>query len=391
MTRPTLELAGIFRRHGPNYRETHSLPVHQHKLMRAIETCRTAALGGHVETCGHCEHTRNSYNSCRNRHCPKCQGRARDQWLAQRKAELLPVPYFHVVFTLPQAIATIAYQNKATVYGLLFQTAAAALLTIARDPKHLGAEAGFFGVLHTWGQTLQHHPHIHCVVAGGGLSADRQRWIRCRPRYCLPVKVLSALFRRLFLEALQKAFDKGLLQFFSELEPLRQPAAFATYLKCVRRSKWVVYAKAPFGGPEQAIAYLGRYTHRVAISNHRLRSLANGQVSFEWKDYRDQSQSKTMTLEAEEFIRRFLLHSLPPGFQRIRHYGFLANVHRRENVSLCRELLTHDPTGLLPAIAPADPDEAVLDQLPLCPVCGIGVMIRIERLPPLPAPGVDSS
>ena len=390
MTRPTLELAGIFRRHGPGYRETHSLPVHHHKLMRAIETCRTAALGGHVEKCGHCQHTRNSYNSCWNRHCPKCQGTARDQWLAQRKAELLPVPYFHVVFTLPQAIAAIAYQNKAAVYGLLFQTAAAALLTIARDPKHLGTEAGFFGVLHTWGQTLQHHPHIHCVVAGGGLSADRRRWIRCRPRYYLPVRVLSALFRRLFLEALQKAYRSQQLQFFSELEPLREPAVFAAYLKRPRSSQWVVYAKAPFGGPEQAIAYLGRYTHRVAISNHRLRSLANGQVSFEWKD-RDQNQSKTMTLEAGEFIRRFLLHSLPPGFQRIRHYGFLANVHRRENLALCRELLTHDPAALLPAIAPAGPDEAFLDQLPLCPVCGIGVMIRIERLLPLPAPGVDSS
>lgn len=392
MLRPTLELADVLRQHGPAYRQAHALPLHQHQLMRAIEACRTAALGGHVEKCDHCQYTRNSYNSCRNRHCPKCQGKARDKWLADRRAELLPVEYFHVVFTLPQAIAAIAYHNKTVVYDLLFRAVATTLLTIARDPKHLGAEAGFFAVLHSWGQTLQYHPHLHCVVPGGGLSSDRKRWIRCRPGYCLPVRVLSALFRRLFVESLEQAYQQGKLQFFSELEPLQDPAAFAAYLKRIRSRKWVVYAKAPFGGPQQVLAYLGRYTHRVAISNQRLRHLQDDKVTFDWKDYRDQNRSKTMTLDAEEFIRRFLLHALPPRFQRIRHYGFLANVQRRKNIALCRELLTADLTQLLPEITPADPDEELLDKQTLCPLCRIGLMIRVERLLPLAWPQwVDSS
>ncbi len=392
MPRPTLELADILRQHGPAYRQAHALPVQQHQLMRAIETCRTAALGGHVEKCDHCQYTRNSYNSCRNRHCPKCQGKARDKWLADRRSELLPVEYFHVVFTLPPAIAAIAYQNKPVVYDLLFRAVAATLLTIARDPKHLGAEPGFFAVLHSWGQTLQHHPHLHCVVAAGGLSADRKRWIRCRPGFCLPVKVLSALFRRLFLDSLQRAYEQGKLQFFSELERLHSAPTFAAYVKRIRMRQWVVYAKAPFGGPQQVLGYLGRYTHRVALSNQRLRRLEGDQVTFDWKDYRDHSRNKTMTLPAEEFIRRFLLHALPPRFQRIRHYGFLANVHRRQNIALCRELLTTDRTQLLPEITPSDPDEVILDQPRLCPLCRIGLMIRIERLLPLSLPElVDSS
>jgi putative transposase/transposase-like zinc-binding protein len=395
MSRPAVELADIFRQHGPAYREAHALPLHQLKLMQAIETCRTAALGGHVQQCDQCDHIRVSYNSCRNRHCPKCQGQARAEWLEKRKAELLPVEYFHVVFTLPEPLAAIAYQNKAAVYDILFRTAAETLLTIARDPQHLGAEIGFFAVLHTWGQNLHHHPHLHCVVPGGGLSRDHERWIACRPGFFLPVRVLSRLFRRLFLEALQKAFQADQLQFFSHLEPLRDPAAFAAYLKPLRETEWVVYAKPPFGGPEQVLTYLGRYTHRVAISNQRLASLQDGKVSFQWKDYRHHNRAKTMTLEAEEFIRRFLLHALPPQFQRIRNYGFLANSHRREKLALCQQLLTADPTGLLPVILAAvafTPAQA--DDPRQCPACGRGVMVRIETFLPGCSPdvsGIDSS
>lgn len=391
MARPALELAGIFRQHGPAYRQAHSLPVHQHQLMRAIESCRTAALGGHVEECGQCQHTRISYNSCRNRHCPKCQGKERANWLDRRKSELLPVEYFHVVFTLPEPIAAMAFQNKAAVYDILFRAAAETLLTIAGDPKHLGAEIGFFAILHTWGQSLQLHPHLHCVVPGGGLSLDYDRWLACRPGFFLPVRVLSRLFRRLFLDALQKAFDHGKLQFFSELEPLRQPQAFTKYLKPLRESEWVVYAKPPFGGPEQVLGYLARYTNRVAISNQRLVSLENDQISFQWKDYKHRNRIRVMTLEAREFIRRFLLHALPPHFQRIRYYGFLANTRRREKLALCRKLLSSDPTGLLPLMTVA---AAVAGIVPKpdpvrCPVCCAGLMIRIQTLP-RPA-GIDSS
>jgi hypothetical protein len=390
-----MELADIFRQYGPGYRQTHPLPASQHQLMRAIEHCRTAALAGHVEQCSRdsCAHTRNSYNSCRNRHCPKCQAPARRKWLAQRKAELLPVPYFHVVFTLPAPLRCIAFQNKAVMYDLLFRSAADTLLTIARDPRHLGAEIGFFGILHTWGQNLQHHPHVHFVVPGGGLSSDRQHWMRPRrPRFLVPVRVLAALFRRLLLAAVQAAFAQRKLQFFSELQPLQDASAFAAYLKPLANIAWVVHAKPPFGGPQQVLAYLGRYTHRVAISNDRLLGCANGQVSFQWKDYRDRSRSKTMTLDAEEFIRRFLLHALPSGFQRIRYYGFLTNMHRRRNLELCRRLLTADPTQLLPDIAPAETDEILLNRGTRCPVCGVGLMVRLQRLLPLTrVAAVDSS
>jgi hypothetical protein len=324
MTAPTPELADIFRQHGAAYRQTHALPLHQHRLMQAIENCRTAALGGAVEWCDHCQNTRIVYRSCRNRHCPKCQGLARERWIQQRLAELLPVEYFHVVFTVPEQIAAIAFYNKEVVYQILFRTVAATLLTIARDPQHLGAAIGFFAVLHTWGQNLHLHPHLHCVVPGGGLSPDGE-WKACLPGFFLPVRVLSRLFRRLFLEALEKAYADGELQFFSDLEPLREASAFAQYLAPVRQTEWVVYAKPPFGGPPQVIEYLGRYTHRVAISNQRLLALAEDQVSFRWKDYRHPEQQKVMTVSAEEFIRRFLLHALPPGFQRIRYFGLLAN------------------------------------------------------------------
>lgn len=385
MPRPALELADIFRRHGPAYRQSHSLPLPQHRLMRAIENCRTAALGGHRDQCDQCDHVRLSYNSCRNRHCPKCQGKQRAQWLDQRKADLLPLEYFHVVFTLPPAVAAIAYQNQGVVYDILFRTAAQTLLTLARDPKHLGAEIGFFAILHTWGQNLHYHPHLHCVVAGGGLSPDQERFSHCRAGFFLPVRVLSRLFRKLFLEALQAAFHQHKLRFFSDLEPLRQAPLFAAFLKPLAKSEWVVYAKPPFGGPEAVLSYLARYTHRVAISNQRLHSLDAGQVTFQWKDYRHHNRLRNMTLAADEFIRRFLLHTLPPGFQRIRHYGFLANAHRRHKLALCRRLLTADPTALLPppVAVPSAPASTLIDNSRLlCPLCRHGLMRLIEWLPP---------
>ena len=383
MPRPTLEVADIFRQHGAAYREARRHSFEQLRVMRAIEVCRTAALGGHVEKCGHCDAKRNAYNSCRNRHCPKCQGAERAQWLESRKTELLPVEYFHVVFTVPAQIAEIAFYNQETVYNILFRATAQTLLTIAGDPRHLGACIGFFAVLHTWGQNLLHHPHLHCVVPGGGLSADHERWIACRPGYFLPVEVLSSLFRRFFLEALDEAFKSNSLSFFGDLEPLRDSLAFNAYLAPLRKADWVVYAKVPFGGPQQAIAYLGRYTHRVAISNHRLVSDKGGQVSFQWKDYRNESEQKVMTVPAHEFIRRFLIHTLPPGFQRIRHFGFLANCHRKVKLALCRTLLTDPVTSLLP-----NPDQCrqMLEEFTekpsrLCPQCGIGTMIPIAILP----------
>jgi hypothetical protein len=396
MPRPALELADIFRRHGEAYRQTHPLPVQHRRVMRAIETCRTAALGGHVEQCGHCQYTRISYNSCRNRHCPKCQSLARARWLESRQSELLPVEYFHVVFTVPEPIAELMNHNQKQLYDLLFRVTAQTLLTIARDHRHLGAEIGFFAILHTWGQNLHYHPHLHCVVPGGGLSIDHDRWIWCRSGFFLPVRVLSRLFRRLFLEALENLFQQNLLRFFSKLEPLSAPAAFALFLAPLREAEWVVYAKPPFGGPRQVLQYLGRYTHRVAISNQRLLALQDDQVSFQWKDYRHQHQSKIMTLPPEEFIRRFLLHVLPPGFQRIRHFGFLANCHRKDKLAVCRQLLAAPWADLLPRPTDyRDFYQALTHQsLRLCPQCGIGTMLLIQILPAYlwPAiPPLDSS
>ena len=382
MPRSSLELAGILRRHGEAYRQAHPLPRHQLRLMRAIEVCRTAALGGRVEECGQCKHTRVSYNSCRNRHCPKCQSLARAKWLESRKAELLPVQYFHVVFTVPEQIAALALHNKAAVYSILFRAASETLLTIARDPRHLGAEIGFFAILHSWGQNLLHHPHLHCVVPGGGLSADGSRWIASKPGFFLPVRVLSRLFRRLFLKALSQAFDKGQLKLFGESKPLNGPAAFSRHLAPLAKQEWVVYAKPPFGGAHQVLEYLGRYTHRVAISNQRLLAADDSQVTFQWKDYRQPHHSKRMTLTAGEFIRRFLLHALPPGFQRIRHYGLLANCHRNASLALCRQLLQAPAAELLPRPKDyRDLYQALTAQSPLrCPRCGSGVMVRIEIL-----------
>ena len=393
--RPTPQLADIFRQHGAAYRQAHSLPWHQHRLMHAIETCRTPALGSVEEWCDHCQYTHTYYRSCRNRHCPQCQGLARAKWLEQRKAELLPTEYFHLVFTLPEPIAAIAFYNRETVYDILFRATAETLLTIAADPERLGVALGFFCVLHSWGQNLHFHPHLHCVVPAGGLSPDHQRWIAGSRKYLLPVKVLSEFFRRVFLDHLDRAYAAGKLQFFGDLEALRQPQSFARYLAPLRESKWVVYAKAPFGGPQHVLEYLGRYTHRVAISNRRLLSLENGQVSFGWKDYRDGGKSKVMTVAADEFIRRFLQHALPPGFQHIRYYGFLANCHRAAKLTLCRQLLATACSLLLPQPADCRDFLAALTRTNrrLCPRCGKATLIRLQFPPghvPIPL-RLDSS
>jgi hypothetical protein len=388
--RPKLEVADVFRRYGEAYREKFiaSLSTAQRRVMTAIEVCRTAALGGHVEMCDRCGHLRNAYNSCADRHCPKCQSLARAQWIEDRQSELLSVPYFHVVFTVPEEIAAIALQNKRTVYGILFHTTAETLRLIAADSEHLGAEIGFFAVLHTWGQNLVHHPHLHCVIPGGGLSPDGKRWISCRPDFFLPVRVLSRLFRRLFLESLQKAFDAGKLRLSASLESLRDRQAFVRYLAPSKDAEWVVYAKAPFAGPQQVLDYVGRYTHRVAISNHRLLSIDDDRIRFLWKDYRDDNQQKTMDLSAEEFIRRFLLHVLPDAFKRIRYYGFLSNRHRQQKLALCRQLLGMPTSD--PPLAPEPGQENYADlferltgrSLKQCPVCQHGRMVEVETLPP---------
>ncbi|MER9632474.1 IS91 family transposase [Mesorhizobium sp. M0296] len=383
-----LEVADIFRRHGEAYRQAHDghLGRVERRVMSAIELCRTAELGGHVEGCRSCGAIRVAYNSCRNRHCPKCQGQACREWLAARRGELLPVPYFHVVFTLPAQIAAIAFQNKAAVYTILFKVAAETLRTIAADSKHLGAEIGLVGVLHSWGQNLHYHPHIHCIVPGGGLSPDGTRWISCKPGFFLPVRVLSRLFRRLFLEELRTAYEAGKLSFFGDLAELALPVVFRRRLGEARRLEWVVYAKPPFGGPEQVLAYLGRYTHRVAIANSRLVSMADGKIVFRWRDYQHGGKAKLMTLNVHEFIRRFLLHTLPDGFHRIRHYGFLANGHRAAKLDLCRRLLANPLQDNIEPRVESTP--APLSLAHRCPCCG-GSMItlaiwRCGQAPPGP-------
>jgi Putative transposase/Transposase zinc-binding domain len=374
-----IEVADIFRRHGEAWRRANAGHVNlaQRRVMTAIEICRTAALGGHVERCQDCAHTRIAYNSCRNRHCPKCQWRNAAAWLAAREAELLPVPYFHFVFALPAGLGAIAYQNKAKVYGLLFKAAAETLTTIAADRRHLGAEIGVIAVLHTWGQSLQYHPHVHCVVPGGGISPDGKRWIASKPGFFLPVRVLSHLFRRLFLGGLTAAFEAGELQFFADLERLNEAKAFADTLVPLRRSEWVIYAKETFAGPEQLLAYLARYTHRVAITNSRLRDVDKTHVSFRWKDYRKRGghKKKVMRIAIAEFMRRFLLHVLPNGFHRIRQYGLLANGHRVDKLARCRRLLAAPPA---PTDRNDDDSEPVAPnhELPACPCCG-GRMVTI--------------
>jgi ssDNA-binding Zn-finger/Zn-ribbon topoisomerase 1 len=379
--RPILEVADIFRAHGPAWRNANvgHVSLGQLKVMSAIESCRTAALGGHVLRCEKCSHTLIAYNSCRNRHCPKCQGAAAKEWLAEREAELLPVPYFHVVFTLPARIADLAYQNKAVIYDLLLKVSAETLITIATDPQRLGARIGILSVLHTWGSALTHHPHAHMIVPGGGFSLDGKRWVSCRPRYLLPVPVLSCLFRRLFLQKLAAAHAAGELQFFGNHAQLSNAKAFAAYLAPLRNSKWVVYCKRPFGGPKEVLRYLARYTHRVAISNRRLIACDDKGVTFKWKDYRIEGPEryKVMTLATHEFIRRFLMHVLPAGFHRIRYYGLLASGKRAENVARAREMLA---VPLLPIdaikAASTDADDPQTPKHP-CPCCG-GRMIIIE-------------
>jgi hypothetical protein len=399
MDRARLEVGDAFRRYADNYRQQHagSLSTAQRRVMSAIERCRTAALGGHVEQCDQCQFQRIAYNSCRDRHCPKCQSLARAQWIEDRQAELLDTQYFHVVFTVPEEIAAIAYQNKKVVYDILFRATSETLRTIAADPKHLGAEIGFFAVLHSWGQNLMFHPHLHCVVPGGGLSPDESCWIPCRKGFFLPVRVLSRLFRRFFVESLEKAFDAGQLQFFSALAELRDRTAFRRLLGSVRSRKWVVYAKKPFAGPQQVLDYVGRYTHRVAISNNRILNIEGGQVTFRYKDYRDGSQQKTMTLSADEFIRRFLLHVLPDGFHRIRYYGLLGARYRKEKLEQCRQLL-----GMVPREPDSPAKVAELDyrdryqaltgsSLWECPACHRGRMIVIGEIPPDSIPTITDT
>jgi hypothetical protein len=380
LSRPSLEVADIFRGHGAAWRRANAghVSLGQLKVMSAIERCRTAALGGHVARCEKCAHVEIAYNSCRNRHCPKCQAIAARDWLAEREAELLPVPYYHVVFTLPAAIADIAYQNKAVLYDLLFKAAAETLITIAADPKHLGARIGLTAVLHTWGSALTHHPHVHMIVPGGGISPDGARWIACRPGFFLPVRVLSRLFRRLFLEKLVAAHNGHRMQFFGDHAHLAERAAFAEHLAPLRKAEWVVYAKRPFGGPEAVLAYLSRYTHRVAIANSRLVALGDAGVTFRWKDYRAKGRARTklMTLAVDEFIRRFLIHVLPDGFHRIRHYGLFANGGRAENIARARQLLdvATTPSSAIDACGDAGRPQALAYP---CPCCG-GRMIIIE-------------
>jgi hypothetical protein len=426
---PRLEVADVFRSVEQGFLERlgPALSIDQRRAFQAVLRCRTAALGGHLELCDRCGHLRPVYNSCRNRHCPKCQAAARAAWLDARQEQLLPVPYFHVVFTLPHQFGPLALQNQRAVYGILFHAAAETLLEVAANPKNLGARIGLLAVLHTWGQTLSHHPHLHCVVPGGGLSLDGTSWIRSRDDFLLPLPILSAVFRGKFLDFLKRAYRSGQLVFHGRLEGLRVPAAFERLLDESVRQRWVVYAKRPFGGPEQVLKYLARYTHRVAISNHRLVSLEDGRVAFRYKDYADANRAKTMTLAAEEFTRRFLLHVLPSGFVRIRYYGLFSHRTHGRQLSLCRQLLADaEPANALPlpqnavvANAPpgansadeappspapqpgasqvvsppqsaehavptglaAEPDAAEPSR-PLCPLCGVGHMVVVQRLLP---------
>jgi len=386
-----LEVADVFRAHGPAWRQTQHghLSLGQCKVMSAIEQCRSAALGGHVLQCPACEHIQVAYNSCRNRHCPKCQASAARRWLEARQVDLLPVEYYHVVFTLPAPISAIAYTNKAVIYGLLFQIAAETLRTIAGDPRHLGARIGLTLVLHTWGSALTHHPHVHGIVPGGGLSPDGQRWVACKPGFFLPVRVLSRLFRRRFLETLAKAHAAGQLQFYGDYAALADSDAFTDWLAPLRQCEWVVYAKRPFAGPAAVLAYLARYTHRVAIANSRLVALDERGVTFRWKDYRAKGRTKhkTMTLSAAEFIRRFLLHVLPSGFHRIRHYGLIANAGRRDNLARARELL-NVPPEVDDAASTGDGMAESGQPTYVCPDCGAPMIIieTFARGQPIRAP-----
>lgn len=382
-----LEVADVVRAHEDDYLAAHGATAAQRQVLRAIRNCRTATLGGHVEGCDHCGHLRIAYNSCRNRHCPKCQGPATARWLQARAAELLPVPYFHLVFTLPAALGPLILQNPRLLYGLLMQAAAETLLQVAADPRHLGAEIGFLAVLHTWGQNLMHHPHVHCVIPAGGLVGDGKQWIACRKDFFLPVRVLSRVFRGKFIGALKRAQLRGELTFHGGLAELTEPRMFEQLLDQVVRHEWVVYAKRPFGNPAAVLKYLARYTHRVAISNQRLIAFKDGEVSFRWKDYAHGGQERQMKLAAVEFLRRFMLHVLPRAFVKIRHYGFLANRARTAKLELCRRLLHVEDAGSridLVTSEVTDPDTCseTSSLLRPCPQCHIGRMRIIYHLEP---------
>jgi len=400
MSRQALEVADIFRAQGKAWRQVHRghISLGQLKVMSSIEACRSAALGGHVLHCQSCDHQQIAYNSCRNRHCPRCQGSAAHRWLEARQADLLPVEYYHLVFTLPAPISDLAYSNKSVIYAILFKAAAATVQTIAADPKHLGARVGLTLVLHTWGSAMTHHPHVHGIVPGGGLSIDGEQWIHCRSGFFLPVRVLSRLFRRLFLEGLNQAYQAGDLQFFGEHRLLANTKAFDDWVKTLRKSEWVVYAKRPFAGPEAVLAYLSRYTHRVAIANSRLLSFDDQGVTFKWKDYRSKQRfrHKAMTLKTDEFIRRFLIHVLPGGFHRIRHYGLLANSGRRDNLKRARELLLEETDDEAIENSVIDSAASATNEIPeplqptyICPDCGSPMVIiecfergQLPRAPP---------
>jgi predicted RNA-binding Zn-ribbon protein involved in translation (DUF1610 family) len=391
MSADSSEIADVIRRYGDAFlaRFGHCTSLQQRRVLHDVALCRTASMGGHVEVCTNCGAQRNAYNSCRNRHCPKCLASARFRWTAAREAELLPVPYFHVVFTLPHLLAPLALQNKRVVYNLLFRAAAETLSEVAADSKHLGARVGFLAVLHTWGQTLGHHPHVHCIVPAGGISPDQTQWIHGRATFFLPVRVLSPVFRGKFLDLLYRSYVAGDLTCAGQLTPLQSRLAFKRYLKRAKRQDWVVYCKPPFGGPQQVLRYLARYTHRVAISNSRILSLDSGKVSFLYKDYTDDNQWKTMTLPAVEFVRRFLLHVLPPGFRRIRHYGFMANRDRTDRLNRCRQLIAEAPLHTLPPLVAAPPDAAEHEVAAStkdhfrCPHCG-RAQISVLRASPRP-------
>jgi len=392
MGRTNLEVADIFCKYGEAYRHKFGTSTNsqQWRTMHAIKVCRTAELGGHIDRCDHCGHEVISYNSCRNRHCPKCQSLAKAEWLEARTAELLPVDYFHVVFTIPEVLKQITLQNKREVYNILFKAAAKTLLTIAADTKHLGANIGFMAILHTWGQTLLLHPHLHCVIPGGGLSQDERAWISCRKKFFLPVRVLSRLYRRFFVELLMKAFNQDRLKFYGKISHLSNPESFAQLIKKCFNTEWVVYAKPPFGGAEKVLDYLGRYTHRIAISNNRLLRVKDGKVSFSWRNYQQENKAQTMTLEAEEFIRRFLLHVLPSGFMRIRYFGFLSNRHRTKKFERCREIFhDHQIKEKVPSQSldwKSRYEFLTGKPVDLCPFCNKGLLITIRKLLPLRFP-----
>jgi hypothetical protein len=393
--RRRVDLAALVRTQGTAYQQTHRLTRGQHRALRAIAACRTAALGGHTETCDVCGATRIAYNSCRNRHCPKCQTLAKERWLAARQAELLPVEYFHVVFTLPHTLNPLAQGNPRVCYALLFQAARETLAAFGDDPRHLGGEVGGLAILHTWGQTLEQHLHLHCLVLGGALARDRARWLPAKPGFLFPVRALARVFRGKYLAGLRQAFARGELRFAGSVAGLAEPAAFAAFLATCRATDWVVYAKPPFAGPTQALEYLGRYTHRVAISNDRLLSVDDDQVRFRWKDYAHGSRLKLMTLSAEEFLRRFLLHILPDRFVRIRHFGVLANRDRRAKLARCRQLLAVPPA---PPPAPPEPVAALVQRLTgvdiaQCPVCRAGRLriVAVFRPGARPVPALDTS